>query len=232
MSELNNAVLSSVNPGAVVPMLNVPKQVKAAKIALDLDEQGQMTVKPLKRAKPRKRAPVKPKQAEVVEPKDKQAKSVVNCFIYPNKGKNEVDTVKVTLNEKKVTFPALSKAKLDIASLDVSGLVKSFFIGLNSPKLADCQFVYKNAYSVVFGLGEVRPSSYKCVIANHLTDGLSTLVFNQSKPFQIDQIKSALSKADLSFIPKATYCYVTLSKDNLVKVIKMARGLLKLGKQA
>lgn len=163
----------------------------------------------------------------VDKPDTKQGKSMVTCFTYPNKGKHEVDTVTISINGKNEVKAAFSELKLDIASLNVGELVKQFFTSLNVPGLSGCRFGYKNAYQTAFGLTEIRPSSYKCVIANHASDGLNTLVFNQSKPFTFDSIKEALGKAGLSFIPKATYCYVTLSKDNLNKVAKVALDLLK-----
>ena len=174
-----------------------------------------------------KKRVIKPKHVKVGKPDTKQGKSVVSCFVYSNKGKGEVDSVTISLNGKNEVKQALSEFKLDILSLNVSDLVKQFFIALNVGTLSGVRYGYKNAYQTAFGLVEVRPSSYKCVIANHASDGLATLVFNQSKSFNFDSLKDKLTQAGLSFIPKSTYAYVTLSKDNLPKVVKVSLDLLK-----
>ena len=77
--------------------------------------------------------PVAVKQSELVTMPKEVAPSIdghVMAFVYPNKGKFEIDTVKVNLNGKDQSFTALSIAKLDIQALKLNDLIKSLFVNL------------------------------------------------------------------------------------------------------
>ena len=160
----------------------------------------------------------------VVEPKP--VESSVDCFVYPNKGKYEIDSVKVSLSGKDQSFTALSKVKLDISALKLNDLVKSLFIELKQANPSKFMFGYKNVYSFAFGLVPKGFNSYKAVIAHHNGDGQRALILNANKHFGMGEIEKALVKLSLSFENHKTYAKLYLSKENVVKVTKACQSLV------
>lgn len=156
----------------------------------------------------------------------KPVESIVDAFIYPNKGKYEVDSVKVNLNGKDQSFTALSKAKLDISALKLNDLVKQLFIELKGANIAKFQFGYKNVYSFGFGLVPKGFNSYKCVIAHHNGDGQRSLIVNSNKHFGMTQIESVFTKVGLAYENHKTYVKLYLSKENIGKVVKACQSLV------
>ena len=171
-----------------------------------------------------------PKQDKppVVEPKP--IESIVSAFIYPNKGKYEIDSVKVSLGGKDQSFTALSKAKLDIKALKLNDLVKQLFIELQGANVAKFMFGYKNVYSFAFGLVPVGFNSYKAVIAHHNGDGQRSLVLNANKHFGMGEIEKALVKLSLAYENHKSYVKLYLSKENVGKVIKACQSLVEVAK--
>jgi len=167
---------------------------------------------------------VKQDNPPVVEPKP--VESSVDCFVYPNKGKYEIDSVKVSLSGKDQSFTALSKVKLDISALKLNDLVKSLFIELKQANPSKFMFGYKNVYSFAFGLVPKGFNSYKAVIAHHNGDGQRALILNANKHFGMGEIEKALVKLSLSFENHKTYVKLYLSKENVVKVTKACQSLV------
>ena len=172
----------------------------------------------------------KPKQAKPPVVVPKPVESIVNAFMYPNKGKYEIDSVKVSLNGKDQTFTALSKAKLDISALKLNDLVKQLFIELQGANASKFMFGYKNVYSFAFGLVPKGFNSYKAVIAHHNGDGQRSLILNANKHFGMGEIEKALVKLSLAYENHKTYVKLYLSKENVVKVIKACQSLVEVAK--
>ena len=167
---------------------------------------------------------VKQDEAASVEPKP--VESTVDAFIYPNKGKYEIDSVKVNLSGKDQTFTALSKAKLDISALKLNDLLKALFIELRQANASKFMFGYKNVYSFAFGLVPKGFNSYKCVIAHHNGDGQRALILNANKHFGMGEIEKALAKVKLSYENHKTYVKLYISKENAVNLTKACQSLL------
>ena len=173
---------------------------------------------------------VKADEAKVADVKAKVVESIVNAFMYPNKGKYEIDSVKVSLNGKDQTFKALSKAKLDISALKLNDLVKQLFIELRDAKTSKFMFAYKNVYSFAFGIVPLGFNSYKAVIAHHNGDGQRSLVLNANKHFGMTEIEKALVKLSLTYENHKTYVKLYLSKENVAKVVKACQSLVEVAK--
>jgi len=152
--------------------------------------------------------------------------SSIMAFVYPNKGKYEIDTIKVNLNGKDQSFNALTKVKLDISALKLNELVKSLFIDLRLANSTKFQFGYKNAYNFAFGLVPQGFNSYKCVIAHHNGDGPRSLIVNANKHFGMSEIEKTLAKLSISFENHKTYVKLYLSKENLANVTKACQSLV------
>ena len=167
---------------------------------------------------------VKPVEVVVVEPKP--VESSVNVFVYPNKGKFELDSVKVSLNGKDQSFTALTKAKLDINGLKLNDLVKSLFIDLRLANANKFMFGYKNVYSFAFGLVPLGFNSYKSVITHHNGDGQRSLILNANKHFGMTQIESTLGKLSVAYENHKSYVKLYLSKENIAKVTKACQSLV------
>ena len=172
----------------------------------------------------------KPKQAKPPVVVPKPVESIVNAFMYPNKGKYEIDSVKVSLNGKDQTFTALSKAKLDISALKLNDLVKQLFIELQGANASKFMFGYKNVYSFAFGIVPLGFNSYKAVIAHHNGDGQRSLVLNANKHFGMTEIEKALVKLSLAYENHKTYVKLYISKENVVKVVKACQSLVEVAK--
>ena len=166
------------------------------------------------------------KSAKVVETAVKPVESSVNVFVYPNKGKFELDSVKVSLNGKDQSFTALTKAKFDINGLKLNDLVKSLFIDLRLANTSKFMFGYKNVYSFAFGLVPLGFNSYKSVITHHNGDGQRSLILNANKHFGMTQIESTLVKLGIAYENHKSYVKLYLSKENLVKVTKACQSLV------
>lgn len=179
-------------------------------------------------AKQKEVSSTKVNKAKSAKPAVKQVKTTVPVFVYPNKGKNELDEVLININGKDQWFKALSEHKLDISSLKLNDLVKQFYGGLSNMQLSGFRFVYKRVYGIAFGFGIDRQTSYKCLLAHHTANGHRALVLNQTGLTTIEQIDSALDKQGLSAEKAATYRVVHLTKENISKVTKAAIQLLKL----
>ena len=173
---------------------------------------------------------VKADEAKVADVKAKVVESIVNAFMYPNKGKYEIDSVKVSLNGKDQTFTALSKAKLDISALKLNDLVKQLFIELREANASKFMFGYKNVYSFAFGIVPLGFNSYKAVIAHHNGDGQRSLVLNANKHFGMTEIEKALVKLSLAYENHKTYDKLYISKENVVKVVKACQSLVEVAK--
>ena len=186
-----------------------------------------MTVAKVKSAKTVK-TPSKQAKPPVVEPKP--VESIVDTFIYPNKGKYEIDLVKVNLNGKDKAFTALSKAKLDISALKLNDLVKQLFIELKQANPSKFMFGYKNVYSFGFGLVPKGFNSYKAVIAHHNGDGQRSLILNANKHFGMGEIEKALGKLSLAYENHKTYVKLYMSKENIGKVTKACQSLVEVAK--
>lgn len=156
----------------------------------------------------------------------KPVESIVDVFVYPNKGKYEIDSVKVSLSGKDQSFTALSKVKLDIQALKLNDLVKQLFIELRNANASKFMFGYKNVYSFAFGLVPKGFNSYKAVIAHHNGDGQRSLILNANKHFGMGEIEKALVKVKLSFENHKTYVKLYLSKENVAKVVKVCQSLV------
>jgi len=193
-------------------------------------KRARMTVAKVKSAKAVKtsKTVVKPDKVDVVEPKP--IESIVDAFLYPNKGKYEIDSVKVSLNGKDQAFTALSKAKLDISALKLNNLVKQLFIELRQANASKFMFAYKNVYSFAFGLVPLGFNSYKAVIAHHNGDGQRSLIINSNKHFGLTEIEKALAKLSLTCENHKTYVKLYLSKENVAKVIKACQSLVEVAK--
>ena len=160
----------------------------------------------------------------------KVSSNEVNVFIYPNKGKYEIDSVKVSLNGKDQAFTALSKAKLDISALKLNDLVKQLFIELRNANASKFMFGYKNVYSFAFGIVPLGFNSYKAVIAHHNGDGQRSLILNANKHFGMGEIEKALVKLSLAYENHKTYVKLYLSKENVGKVVKACQSLVEVAK--
>ena len=150
----------------------------------------------------------------------------VMAFVYPNKGKFEIDTVKVNLNGKDQSFTALSMAKLDISALKLNDLIKSLFVNLKQANIDKFQFGYKNAYNFAFGIVPKGFNSYKCVIAHHNGDGARSLIVNANKHFGMTEIEKALVKLGIAYENHKSYVKLYLSKENLAKVTSACQSLV------
>ena len=193
-------------------------------------KRAKMVVAKTKVVKAAKVVASKPKQAKPPVVAPKPVESVVNAFMYPNKGKYEIDSVKVSLNGKDQTFKALSKAKLDISALKLNDLVKQLFIELRDAKTSKFMFAYKNVYSFAFGIVPLGFNSYKAVIAHHNGDGQRSLVLNANKHFGMTEIEKALVKLSLTYENHKTYVKLYLSKENVAKVVKACQSLVEVAK--
>jgi len=193
-------------------------------------KRAKMTVAKVKSAKSVKTSKTEPKQAKADVVVPTPVESIVNAFVYPNKGKYEIDQVKVNLNGKDQSFTALSKAKLDISALKLNDLVKQLFIGLKDANASKFMFGYKNVYSFAFGIVPLGFNSYKAVIAHHNGDGQRSLVLNANKHFGMGEIEKALVKLSLAYENHKTYVKLYLSKENVVKVIKACQSLVEVAK--
>ena len=160
----------------------------------------------------------------VIEPKP--VNSIVDAFVYPNKGKYEIDSVKVSQGGKDQTFTALSKVKLDINGLKLNDMLKALFIELKGANASKFMFGYKNVYSFAFGLVPKGFNSYKCVIAHHNGDGQRALILNANKHFGMTEIEKALVKLSLAYENHKTYVKLYISKENIGKVTKVCQSLL------
>jgi len=167
---------------------------------------------------------VEPVKSPITE--SKPVESSVNVFVYPNKGKFELDSVKVSLNGKDQSFTALTKAKFDINGLKLNDLVKSLFIDLRLANTSKFMFGYKNVYSFAFGLVPLGFNSYKSVITHHNGDGQRSLILNANKHFGMTQIESTLVKLGIAYENHKSYVKLYLSKENLVKVTKACQSLV------
>lgn len=172
-----------------------------------------------------KKPVVKGKKRQI---KSDKVNSTVGVFVYPNKGKDELDSALVSVSGKDTWLKSLSEHKLDISTLKLHDLVKQFYTGFANMQLSGIKFAYKRVYGLSFGFALDRPSSYKCAIAHHNANGLRALVFNQSGLMTLEQIDAALDKQGISSEKQATYRVVQLSKENLAKVSKATIQLLKL----
>jgi len=156
----------------------------------------------------------------------KPIESIVNAFVYPNKGKYEIDSVKVSLNGKDQYFTAFSKVKLDIQALKLNDLVKQLFIELRQANASKFMFGYKNVYSFAFGLVPKGFNSYKAVIAHHNGDGQRSLIVNANKHFGMGEIEKALVKLSLAYENHKSYVKLYVSKENIGKVVKACQSLV------
>jgi len=173
--------------------------------------------------------PVAVKQGELVTiPKvaPKVIDSSIMAFVYPNKGKYEIDTVKVNLNGKDQSFTALTMAKLDIQALKLNDLLKALFVDLKQVNANKFQFGYKNAYNFAFGIVPKGFNSYKSVITHHNGDGQRSLILNANKHFGMTEIEKTLAKLSISFENHKTYIKLYISKENLVNVTKACQSLV------
>lgn len=193
-------------------------------------KRAKMTVAKVKRVKAVKTSEsiVKQDKLPVVEPTS--VESIVSAFMYPNKGKYEIDQVKVSLNGKDQAFTALSKAKLDIRALKLNDLVKQLFIELRQANASKFMFGYKNVYNYAFGLVPKGFNSYKAVIAHHNGDGQRSLILNANKHFGMGEIEKALVKLSLAYENHKSYVKLYLSKENITKVIKACQSLVEVAK--
>ena len=166
------------------------------------------------------------KPAEVAVVESKPVESSITAFVYPNKGKIEIDSVKVNLNGKDQSFTALSMAKLDIQALKLNDLVKALFVDLKYANADKFMFGYKNAYNFAFGIVPKGFNSYKCVIAHHNGDGQRSLIVNANKYFGMTEIEKALVKLGIAYENHKSYIKLYLSKENLVKVTKACQSLV------
>jgi len=173
--------------------------------------------------------PTTVKQGELVSEPKATALPIdghVMAFVYPNKGKFEIDEVKVNLNGKDQAFKTLTKVKLDIQALKLNELVKALFIDLRLANSSKFQFGYKNAYTFAFGIVPKGFNSYKCVIAHHVDNGERSLIINANKHFGMTEIEKALGKLSVSFENHKTWVKLYLSKENLVNVTKACQSLV------
>jgi len=169
------------------------------------------------------------KQGELVTiPKaaPKVIDSSIMAFVYPNKGKYEIDTVKVNLNGKDQSFSALTKVKLNINDLKLNDLLKSLFVNLKQANADKFMFGYKNAYNFAFGIVPKGFNSYKSVITHHNGDGQRSLILNANKHFGMTEIEKTLAKLSISFENHKTYIKLYISKENLVNVTKACQSLV------
>ena len=156
------------------------------------------------------------------------AKTEVNVFVYPNKGKYEIDEVKVNINGKDKVYAALTKTHMDINALKLNDLVKQLFIGLINANPSKFMFGYKNVYSFAFGLVPKGFNSYKAVIAHHIGDGQRSLILNANKHFGMGEIEKALAKLSLAYENHKSYVKLYMSKENIGKVTKACQGLVEI----
>lgn len=152
--------------------------------------------------------------------------SIVNAFIYPNKGKYEIDSVKVNLNGKDQTFTALSKVKLDIQALKLNDLVKQLFVGIQQINDNKFQFGYKNVYGYAFGIVPKGFNSYKAVISHHNSDGHRSIIVNSNKHFGMIGIEKALTNVKAAYENHKTYVKLYVSKENITNLIKAFKSLI------
>ena len=150
----------------------------------------------------------------------------VMAFVYPNKGKYEIDTVKVNLGGKDQSFAALTKVKLDIQALKLNDLLKALFVELKQANSSKFMFGYKNAYNFAFGIVPKGFNSYKSVITHHNGDGQRSLILNANKHFGMTEIEKTLAKLSISFENHKTYIKLYISKENLVNVTKACQSLV------
>lgn len=161
------------------------------------------------------------------EPKNKLNKgAMASVFVYPAKGKGELDECLISIDGKDKHFKALTEHKLDILSLKLSDLVKQFFTGFTKVQVSNVKLAYKRVYGVAFGFAIAKPTSYKCVIAHHAANGQSAIVFNQCALMTLKQIDETFDKQGLSSEKNDTYRVVQLTKDNIAKVTKATIQLL------
>jgi len=173
--------------------------------------------------------PVAVKQGELVTMPKAAAPAIdssIMAFVYPNKGKYEIDSVKVNLSGKDQSFNALTMAKLDIQALKLNDLVKALFVDLKQANTSKFMFGYKNAYNFAFGIVPKGFNSYKCVIAHHNGDGARSLIVNANKHFGMTEIEKALVKVGIAYENHKSYVKLYLSKENLVKVTKACQSLV------
>ena len=173
--------------------------------------------------------PVAVKQGELVTMPKAAAPAIdssIMAFVYPNKGKYEIDSVKVNLSGKDQSFNALTMAKLDIQALKLNDLVKALFVDLKQANIDKFQFGYKNAYNFAFGIVPKGFNSYKAVISHHNGDGARSLIVNANKHFGMTQIESALVKLSVAYENHKSYVKLYLSKENLAKVTKACQSLV------
>lgn len=156
----------------------------------------------------------------------KAINSGIQVMVYPNKGKYEIDHVKVNIKGTDKTFTALAKVNLDINELNIHELIKKLFISLTGVNLNKFQYGYKNVYGFAFGIVPKGFNSYKSVITHHKGDGIRSLIINSNKQFGMGEIEKALTKLGLSFENHKTYVKAYVSKENIDKFVKACQGLV------
>lgn len=171
-----------------------------------------------------------PKQSEADQDVIEPIESIVSAFVYPNKGKYEVNSVKINIAGKDQDFKASTKAKLDIDKLKLNDMLKQLFKSLSALDANKFMYGYKNVYNYAFGIVPKGFNSYKCVIAHHNGNGQRALLINSNKHFGMTEIEKALTAGKLTYENHKTYVLTYVSKENIDKLIKACSGLVSVTK--
>lgn len=165
-------------------------------------------------------------KASLPKAEPKAINSTIQAMVYPNKGKYEIDHVKVNLKGSDKSFTALAKVNIDINELNIHELIKKLFNGLTMHDKGKFMFGYKNVYGFAFGIVPKGFNSYKSVITHHKGDGIRSLIINSNKQFGMGEIEKVLTKLSLSFENHKTYIKAYVSKENIDKFVKACQGLV------
>lgn len=169
---------------------------------------------------------VKVDKPVIVQETSEVVNSTVDTFVYPNKGKYEIDSVKVNLKGKDETFVALSKVKLNINDLKLNDMVKQLFVAILQVDNNKFMYGYKNVYGYAFGIVPKGFNSYKAVITHHNSDGHRSIIINANKHFGMTEIEKALTGSKVTFENHKTYIKTYVSKENITNLIKAVSGLV------
>jgi len=176
-------------------------------------------------SKVKKPVKVKPKTKKRIVKANSNQKNLIDCYMFPNAKKGELEFVNFMLNDKLLTFKANKVNKINIDSVKaLSDNIKKLFISLkaNNDKHV---LAYRNTFPV-FGYSDKQSKSFKATIA-FFYHKASQICINANRHFSFADIVEKLNKADLTYTSHKTYCMVTVTDNSIKKLVPVCNALLK-----
>jgi len=168
----------------------------------------------------------KKRNTKALKADNNNQKNLIDCYMFPNAKKGELEFVNFMLNDKLLTFKANKATKINMYNITgIADNIKKLFeaIKFNTEKFC---FAYRNTFWA-FGLTDkVTTTSWKgCFYyANHKK---SQIVINANRHFSFAHIIEVLNKANIVFTAHVTYCLVTVTDTNFKKLVPVCNALLK-----